>query len=255
MIGHAQKKELNRQTDPAPLLYDVALVTPNCRLRFFFFNDTATTEIYTVSDTLSLHDALPISPSARNAARRTVRGCRRVHHARCGRREPVGGGDGTICRRDARGGEGHRRGRRRVRCRAHPRPRQRHAARRRTRARQSARGAGRVASGRAAPLAARRARLAGQTATGSRYSPKTPRRTPHISPSVAYASAARRKWGIRLVSVEPGRVAESRSPASAASTASASRSRRVRSRRASWRSRDPAGTASTGTVVSSLSST
>src|SRR6187402_3857271 len=28
---------------------------------FFFFNDTATTEIYTVSYTLSLHDALPIS--------------------------------------------------------------------------------------------------------------------------------------------------------------------------------------------------
>src|SRR5881398_4251147 len=27
----------------------------------FFFNDTATTEIYTLSDTLSLHDALPIS--------------------------------------------------------------------------------------------------------------------------------------------------------------------------------------------------
>src|SRR6187402_3993823 len=27
---------------------------------FFFFNDTATTEIYTVSYTLSLHDALPI---------------------------------------------------------------------------------------------------------------------------------------------------------------------------------------------------
>src|SRR6187200_2633898 len=30
---------------------------------FFFFNDTATTEIYTVSDTLSLHDALPIGRS------------------------------------------------------------------------------------------------------------------------------------------------------------------------------------------------
>src|SRR5215510_16461142 len=30
-------------------------------LLFFFFNDTATTEIYT----LSLHDALPISPPAR----------------------------------------------------------------------------------------------------------------------------------------------------------------------------------------------
>src|SRR2546422_8582829 len=30
---------------------------------FFFFNDTATTEIYT----LSLHDALPISPASRTA--------------------------------------------------------------------------------------------------------------------------------------------------------------------------------------------
>src|SRR5213595_4201585 len=29
-------------------------------LFFFFFNDTATTEIYTTEDTLSLHDALPI---------------------------------------------------------------------------------------------------------------------------------------------------------------------------------------------------
>src|SRR3546814_14039661 len=28
---------------------------------FFFFNDTATTEIYTYRHTLSLHDALPIS--------------------------------------------------------------------------------------------------------------------------------------------------------------------------------------------------
>src|SRR5213079_2690865 len=28
---------------------------------FFFFNDTATTEIYTTTDTLSLHDALPFS--------------------------------------------------------------------------------------------------------------------------------------------------------------------------------------------------
>src|SRR3712207_7024434 len=32
-----------------------------CRLVIFFFNDTATTEIYT----LSLHDALPISPLER----------------------------------------------------------------------------------------------------------------------------------------------------------------------------------------------
>src|SRR3546814_2410145 len=31
-------------------------------LCFFFFNDTATTEIYTYLHTLSLHDALPICP-------------------------------------------------------------------------------------------------------------------------------------------------------------------------------------------------
>src|SRR5216110_3847001 len=37
-------------------------------LFFFFFNDTATTEIYTSSHTLSLHDALPISqPETRSA--------------------------------------------------------------------------------------------------------------------------------------------------------------------------------------------
>src|SRR5215203_5317706 len=39
-----------------------------CILFFFFFNDTATTEIYT----LSLHDALPIPPGAADALARTV---------------------------------------------------------------------------------------------------------------------------------------------------------------------------------------
>src|SRR5688572_31834856 len=54
---------------------------------FFFFNDTATTEIYT----LSLHDALPISSTGRrrrHPARRA--GCRRRHRrerARCLRSE------------------------------------------------------------------------------------------------------------------------------------------------------------------------
>src|SRR5881628_2489633 len=38
---------------------------------FFFFNDTATTEIYTSVNTLSLHDALPISISRRRGHRRT----------------------------------------------------------------------------------------------------------------------------------------------------------------------------------------
>src|SRR3546814_18532339 len=41
-----------------------------CFVRFFFFfNDTATTEIYTYGHTLSLHDALPISTRAANAPR------------------------------------------------------------------------------------------------------------------------------------------------------------------------------------------
>src|SRR3546814_12009049 len=33
----------------------------HCNVVFVFFNDTATTEIYTYCHTLSLHDALPIS--------------------------------------------------------------------------------------------------------------------------------------------------------------------------------------------------
>src|SRR6184192_1968772 len=43
----------------------------NVSFFFFFFNDTATTEIYTSIDTLSLHDALPISsgkPASANSA-------------------------------------------------------------------------------------------------------------------------------------------------------------------------------------------
>src|SRR5258707_3919378 len=41
------------------MYFSLCIVTPHTiRLIFFFFNDTATTEIYT----LSLHDALPICP-------------------------------------------------------------------------------------------------------------------------------------------------------------------------------------------------
>src|SRR5688572_33250120 len=43
-------------------------------ITIFFFNDTATTEIYT----LSLHDALPISQSARAQVRRDSREAQRV---------------------------------------------------------------------------------------------------------------------------------------------------------------------------------
>src|SRR2546422_2896806 len=58
---------------------------------FFFFNDTATTEIYT----LSLHDALPISRDARRPPRRAARAVERGAPAHRGavrseaqRREP-----------------------------------------------------------------------------------------------------------------------------------------------------------------------
>src|SRR6059058_1534167 len=49
------------------------------RLVFFFFNDTATTGIYTSLHTLSLHDALPISPTPEPACGRGDRGCASVH--------------------------------------------------------------------------------------------------------------------------------------------------------------------------------
>src|SRR5210317_2590202 len=48
----------------------------------FFFNDTATTEIYTLSYTLSLHDALPISPHQCWHA-----GLRAMHEGKKGRSE------------------------------------------------------------------------------------------------------------------------------------------------------------------------
>src|SRR3546814_4080898 len=57
----------------------------------FFFNDTATTEIYTYGHTLSLHDALPIL-RARSARRRDRQ--IRHHRSRCARRR-AGGGEGA----------------------------------------------------------------------------------------------------------------------------------------------------------------
>src|SRR3546814_14861208 len=41
-------------------LLGVSELLSGCVFVFFFFNDTATTEIYTYLHTLSLHDALPI---------------------------------------------------------------------------------------------------------------------------------------------------------------------------------------------------
>src|SRR5213079_3207055 len=49
------------------------------RLSFFFFNDTAPTEIYTTTDTLSLHDALPISRRLHASGARHLRDAGRAH--------------------------------------------------------------------------------------------------------------------------------------------------------------------------------
>src|SRR5213594_2768100 len=46
-----------------PILAPSPLSTTHRPSHFFFFNDTATTEIYTSVHTLSLHDALPIPAS------------------------------------------------------------------------------------------------------------------------------------------------------------------------------------------------
>src|SRR2546425_11620509 len=51
-------------------LYDIYKIGVISLILFFFFNDTATTEIYT----LSLHDALPISIALREAWRRDESG-------------------------------------------------------------------------------------------------------------------------------------------------------------------------------------
>src|SRR2546430_9786773 len=56
---------------------------------FFFFNDTATTEIYT----LSLHDALPIFPDLDRAVPAAGAVLRLVRHAACGGPEPRRGRD------------------------------------------------------------------------------------------------------------------------------------------------------------------
>src|SRR6266487_3788592 len=63
----------------------------------FFFNDTATTEIYT----LSLHDALPLSPppQSRLVRRRAVRRSRSANHCRRRTPPPSPGPDCTKLRR------------------------------------------------------------------------------------------------------------------------------------------------------------
>src|SRR2546426_9239996 len=63
---------------------------------FFFFNDTATTEIYT----LSLHDALPISVPLRPDHQASLRGGPDVDSAGCAGCRPHPGGPGLAAALD-----------------------------------------------------------------------------------------------------------------------------------------------------------
>src|SRR3712207_8484471 len=60
-------------------------------MMLFFFNDTATTEIYT----LSLHDALPISGARPQEGRRSVRVPRSAAHLRDARGADLAGAGGA----------------------------------------------------------------------------------------------------------------------------------------------------------------
>src|SRR2546422_7086771 len=70
---------------------------------FFFFNDTATTEIYT----LSLHDALPISAQIRSSAPSERPANSRTKRSGLRRSIPAGGGAGTSLRTRATRSEEH----------------------------------------------------------------------------------------------------------------------------------------------------
>src|SRR5256885_12268642 len=78
----------------------VYLCEPHVIKIYFFFNDTATTEIYT----LSLHDALPISAGqcAAGHARAAARNTPSAGGAGTTRHPPAGGGAGQRTRRGAR---------------------------------------------------------------------------------------------------------------------------------------------------------
>src|SRR5215813_11705799 len=62
-------RSMSRWANRAWAAWAVSAVSTSKSLFFFVFNDTATTEIYT----LSLHDALPISPADETPVGRTHR--------------------------------------------------------------------------------------------------------------------------------------------------------------------------------------
>src|SRR5436853_7791909 len=68
MLAHASPRSSQCLLSLRPFVFLFYYLLIHFFFSFFFFNDTATTEIYT----LSLHDALPISA----AASRSLEGCR-----------------------------------------------------------------------------------------------------------------------------------------------------------------------------------
>src|SRR5881296_4737712 len=85
---------------------------------FFFFNDTATTEIYTLLYTLSLHDALPISRRRLLRGRVVRRGPRRLPRRRSRARRAAAGAAGPARPGDRRETRARRREGRHGRSRA-----------------------------------------------------------------------------------------------------------------------------------------
>src|SRR3990167_8408297 len=67
-FGPGDRKSTRLNSSHSQISYAVFCLKKN-KYYFFFFNDTATTEIYT----LSLHDALPISRKPSGATRRRLR--------------------------------------------------------------------------------------------------------------------------------------------------------------------------------------
>src|SRR6186713_460275 len=61
VTAHSTHSEARARRPPPSRPQRPRLRAPASHARFFFFNDTATTEIYTPLYTLSLHDALPIA--------------------------------------------------------------------------------------------------------------------------------------------------------------------------------------------------
>src|SRR5213076_3525885 len=65
----------NKAVDLSNPLISLICIQHKNFLIVFFFNETRATDLYTVGNTLSLHDALPISPAAPNGSPLNATNC------------------------------------------------------------------------------------------------------------------------------------------------------------------------------------